>query len=92
MVGESKANVEGVYDLNGLPEGPLRLEIESPGFRRGVITGVTASTDKTNVRDAQLEVGNVTETVEVRAQPSGLQTESAETGSRTLGSGRRAWT
>ena len=94
IVGESRANTEGIYDLNSLPEGPLRLEIESPGFRRGVITGVTASTGKTNVRDAQLEVGSVNQTVEVSAPVAapGVQTESAEASSRTLGSGRRLGT
>jgi hypothetical protein len=92
IVGEATTNLDGVYDLQGLPEGSFRLQIESPGFRRSVISDVVASAAKTTLRDVRLDVGNTSETVEVTAAVPGIQTESSDVSSRASGTGRRLGT
>jgi hypothetical protein len=91
MVGETTTNSQGSYDLAGLPEGMLRLEFESAGFNRAVIQGVVALSVRPRVQNAQLSVGGVTSTVEVRAAAPGVETSSAQISwsSNTLGSGRQ---
>jgi hypothetical protein len=72
-----------------LPEGPLRLEINSLGFRNTTISGVNFSASKPVQQNATLQVGSSTESVTVTAEAPTLQTESAELSNRarSLGSG-----
>ncbi|HTT60372.1 MAG TPA: carboxypeptidase regulatory-like domain-containing protein [Bryobacteraceae bacterium] len=70
-VGEAISNSGGVYDMRGLPDGTLRLEINAQGFTKAVINGVTASTS--GRRDVQLQVGSTTEAVEVSASSPGVR-------------------
>jgi hypothetical protein len=89
VVGEATANEQGVYDLQGLPDGSVRLEIEMPGFKRAVINDVVASSAKASVRDARLEVGAVTESVMVAESVPNLNTSTSQTSGRNAGSGSR---
>ena len=90
VVGEATADARGTYQLSSVPEGSLRLEVESPGFNRGVITGVIASAGRANQQDVKLQLGNVAQAVEVTASasPLGTSTSSVAMTSRTAGSGR----
>jgi len=60
----------GSYTLQSLPVGPYRLEAGLPGFRTFVQTGIVLQVDANPVINPVLEVGQVTETVEVRADAS----------------------
>ena len=89
-VGSGETDAVGAYELGGLPEGTVRIEVDAPGFKRSVVHGVMASSVAPGRHDARLQVGNVTETVTVNANAALLQTSasSVKGSSRSLGSGR----
>jgi hypothetical protein len=88
LVGQTQTNANGEYGFEALPEGPLRLEISSSGFRNTTVTGVNFSASKPVQQNAMLQVGASAETVTVNAEASTLQTESAALGrSARLGTG-----
>lgn len=71
-------NEDGSYVMPYLPPGSYRLEVEKSGFKKFAQTNIPLATgDKLRVNVA-LEVGQLTETVEVSTTASLLQTESAE--------------
>jgi hypothetical protein len=67
----------GEYNVPNLGPGTYRIEIAAPGFRRFVQDGVTLTAGATLRADAQLQVGQVSETVEVQAEATQMQTEDA---------------
>ncbi len=89
VVGEATTNEKGVYELQGLPDGLVRLEFEMAGFKRGLINDVVASSAQPSVRDMRLDVGAVTESVMVSGQTSNLETSNAQVSGRNAGSGSR---
>ena len=68
----------GEYNVSSLQPGPYRVEIVAPGFKRYVQAGIQAAAGSSVRLDAKLEIGQVTESVEVRAQTVQLQTENAK--------------
>src|SRR5579885_3922558 len=68
----------GEYSAPNLSPGVYRIEITAPGFRRFVQDGVTLTAGATVRVDAQLQIGQVNETVEVLAQAPQMQTENAK--------------
>jgi len=58
-------NQEGVYLFTAIPPGTYKLEFEAPGFKTASASGLVALVDTPTVRDVQLEVGAVSETVEI---------------------------
>ena len=90
LAGETRANASGVYEFQSLPEGPVLLQFESPGFQRTLVSGVFAPAGRTTRQDASLQVGAVSETVTVNAAAQMSQTETAQissTRSRSAGTG-----
>lgn len=69
----------GEYNAANLSPGKYRIEITASGFKRFVEQGVTLTAGGTVRLDAQLEVGQVIDTVEVQAQAVQMQTENAKT-------------
>ncbi len=67
----------GEYSAPNLSIGDYRIEVAAPGFRRFVQDGVTLTAGGTVRVDAQLTVGQLSETVEVQAQAPQMQTEDA---------------
>src|SRR2546422_5943875 len=57
----------GSYVLSNLPLGPYRLEAALPGFRSYVQTGIVLQVDASPTVNPVLEVGQVTDQVEVQA-------------------------
>jgi hypothetical protein len=55
LVGETQADNGGTYDLENLPEGTHRLEVEAPGFNRNTVNGVAVSVAQTSQRDVRLQ-------------------------------------
>ena len=74
----SVTNSAGQYRIPNLPIGAYRVTFESQGFKSLNREGIQLSVAQVVAVDAQLQVGNVAETVEVTAQASLLNTETPE--------------
>ena len=70
----------GSYVLPNLPIGPYRLEAALPGFRTYTQTGIVLQVDANPTINPVLEVGQVSEQVEVQADAALVETRSAGIG------------
>ena len=70
------SNETGAYSVPSLPVGPYRLEAGLPGFRSYVQTGIVLTVGANPVINVALEVGQVSETVEVLANAALVETRS----------------
>src|SRR5439155_7644598 len=73
-------NETGSYVLANLPLGPYRLEAALPGFRTHVQTGIVLQVNSNPVINPVLEVGQVSEQVEVQANATLVETRNAGVG------------
>src|SRR5499433_3185604 len=73
-------NETGAYVLSNLPLGPYKLEASLPGFRTFVQTGIVLQVNASPVVNPVLEVGQVSEQVEVQANAAQVETRSASVG------------
>jgi hypothetical protein len=73
-------NETGAYVLTNLPVGPYRLEIELPGFRSYVQNGIVLQVNTNPVINATLEVGQLTDEVNVQANVAMVETHSTGIG------------
>jgi hypothetical protein len=69
------ANAAGRYSLVNLPPGDYRLEVTAPGFERYRQTGITLTVGSNPEVNVRMTVGAVTETVEVSAAASQVETK-----------------
>src|SRR6185503_7939528 len=60
-----QTNQDGAYVFNAIPPGTYRLEVSATGFKTASASGLVALVDTPTVRDVQLEIGAVSETVDV---------------------------
>src|SRR6266581_1000109 len=74
------ANETGYYVLPNLPLGPYRLEAGLPGFRTFVQTGIVLQVNSNPTINILLQVGQVSEQVEVQANASLVETRSVSVG------------
>jgi len=74
------SDVNGEYVIAGLPPGNYRIVVQKQGFHRIDDRGVTLEVDQTARLDFRLQLGAVSEVVEVRATVPTLNTESAGKG------------
>ena len=72
---ETVTNAEGLYNLLNLPQGTYRLSVGLQGFKEFVRQGVPVSVNQITRVDAKLEVGQLSETIEVTSRSSLLQTD-----------------
>src|SRR3954470_22328833 len=70
----------GTYAFFNLPIGVYNVSVESKGFRRADVTGVKVEVNQQAKVDVALQVGEVTQSVEVAANASLVQTESTDVG------------
>ena len=75
------SNETGSYVLSNLTPGPYRLEASLPGFRTYVQMGIVLQVDASPVINVSLEVGQVTEQVEVQANAALVDTRNSTLGS-----------
>lgn len=68
----------GDYNAPNLVPGNYRIEVSAPGFKKSIRDGVVLTAASTVRVDTRLEVGQVTETVEVQADIAQVQTENAK--------------
>ena len=73
-------NETGSYVLANLPVGPYRLEATLPGFRTFAQTGIVLQVNTSPVVNPVLEVGQVTEQVEVEANAALVETRTSSVG------------
>src|SRR5438876_402207 len=73
-------NETGGYVLPNLPIGPYRLEAALSGFRTFAQTGIVLQVNTSPVVNPVLEVGQVSETVEVQANAAMVETRSSGVG------------
>jgi len=74
----TKTNDAGAYNILRIPVGNYRLEISAQGFQKIAYPPFTLVLNQTARLDAQMHVGQVSETVEVKGEAPLLQTESTE--------------
>jgi outer membrane receptor protein involved in Fe transport len=70
-------NEDGNFTQRGLIAGTYQVRIESSGFKAAVIT-VTVSVDQISRADLKMEVGEVSQVVEISAEAPLLKTERAD--------------
>ena len=80
FVYNGETNTEGGYYVPNLNPGTYRLTIQAQGFKRYVREGVILRTSEQPRIDVQLEVGSVTESINVTASAPLLETETTSTG------------
>src|SRR5262247_4029409 len=73
-------NETGSYILPNLALGPYRFEATLPGFRTFIQTGIVLLVNSNPVLNPVLEVGQVTEQVEVQANAALVETRSTSVG------------
>src|SRR5438132_9517033 len=74
------SNETGSYVLPSLQVGPYRLSAALPGFRMFVQTGITLEVNANPVINVTLEVGQLTQTVEVQANTALVETRQVGVG------------
>jgi hypothetical protein len=72
------SNESGNYQKNQLIPGLYTLEVEAPGFRKTVSKDVTVNVDQGSRVDIALQLGEVTQEVEVTAAAPLLQSDRAD--------------
>jgi hypothetical protein len=80
LVSTTKTNAAGLYNLLFLPIGDYRVTAEAQGFKTATAGPIKLEVDQTSRLDFQMQLGDVSQSVDVGAAGSILQTESAQTG------------
>ena len=70
-------NETGAYVFPNLPIGPYKLEASLPGFRTFVQTGIVLQVNSSPTINVTLEVGQVTEQVQVEANAALVETRNS---------------
>jgi hypothetical protein len=73
-------NVSGEYALPNLPVGTYDVTVEAAGFKTAVASGIKLNVQQTARVDVQLELGPVSEQVQVTSAAPLLQTVSSQVG------------
>ncbi len=80
LVRKTSTNESGYYVVSSLPPGFYTLAVEATGFKRFVKTQNKLDPNLPRTIDALLEIGELTETVEVVAEVAQVQSETATVG------------
>ncbi|MGA2114481.1 MAG: TonB-dependent receptor [Bryobacteraceae bacterium] len=79
------SNPDGVYRVPALIPGTYRLTFEAAGFKRLVQSGITLQVGDVLPVNVRLELGQLSESVQVSALSTLLETETSSTGTVTEG-------
>jgi hypothetical protein len=77
---ETRSNSSGFYTFVNVQPGAYVLSVESPGFKTSRLSEFTVGVNQTVTRDVALSLGQVSESVDVTAEPGMVQQSSAELG------------
>ena len=72
---DAASDSDGRYTLPNLPVGPYRLEVSMSGFKNFVQSGIVLQVGNSPTIDVKLQIGSVSENVEVVAGAAMVQTE-----------------
>jgi hypothetical protein len=75
---ETTTNESGNYSVTHLIPDTYKIRVEAPGFKTSDIPSVAVSADSSANVDVQLQVGAVTQTIEVTGEIPQLQTDRAD--------------
>src|SRR5664280_756995 len=75
---EATTNSSGVYVLPVLRPGTYTLSVEAAGFSKSIVTGIELAVSANVSQDVTLDLGKLTETVEVTANVVNVQTSDAQ--------------
>ena len=74
-------NQDGAYVFNAVPPGTYSIEVQAAGFKTALASGLAVLSDTPAVRDVQLELGAVSERVDVTsAAEAAINTSDASLG------------
>ena len=76
----AESGKDGSYVLTQLPPGDYTLNVEAPGFRKLVQSGITLQINQQARVDLSLQLGQLADTVEITGQPPLLEAESSSLG------------
>jgi len=79
-VSNTTTNPTGLYAMPGLPVGAYEVTAEAKGFKKSVRTGIGLRVDDRAQVDFQLEIGAVSESIEVVGQASLVEASNATVG------------
>src|SRR5260370_19217945 len=71
---------DGVYSFSQVAPGSYRVEVEVQGFKKGVRSAVVVDVQQTTLVDIRMDVGAVTEVVEVTGATPQLQVNTSSLG------------
>jgi len=74
------SNPDGRYTLSNVPVGTYDVKVENAGFQTATQSNLVLQLNQVAKLDVQLQVGNLTQTVEVTSEAPLLQTESTQVG------------
>ncbi|MBI3684736.1 MAG: TonB-dependent receptor [Acidobacteria bacterium] len=74
------SNEAGIYVLNALPRGAYEISVSARGFAKAARPGVILNVQSRIAIDFSLKVGDVTETIEVRAETPVLESQTSSVG------------
>src|SRR4249919_2326767 len=80
IIRSTVTNETGSYVLPNLALGPYRLEAALPGFRTYAQSGIVLQVNSNPVINVVMDVGQVTETVDVQANAAQVETRSVGVG------------
>lgn len=75
-------NAEGLYTVPALTVGTYKLKVEKSGFKSAEVSGLIITVGSTIGRDVSMEVGQVSETVQITSDAAQIQTENAKISSQ----------
>src|SRR3989440_9750800 len=77
---QTESNGDGLYTLTAVPPGVYNLKVEHPGFKAANTTNIELQVQQTVRLDLTLQLGQVSESIEVSANAALLQSENATVG------------
>jgi len=81
VVTKTTSNAEGIYHIVALPPGEYELTVGKPGFRPSRTSNIPLSVNLTATINVVLEIGAVTEAVQVQATAVQLEAQTSGLGS-----------
>lgn len=79
-----KTNNAGVYNASSLNPGTYSVTVQAPGFKSGMVKGITLEVSANPKEDVKLETGATSETVQVSSESALLETQQSTLG-QTVG-------
>lgn len=76
LVRSAVTETDGSYVLSNLPIGPYRLDAAADGFRTYIQTGIVLQVNTNPVMNVTLQVGSLSQEVEVRADATMVESQS----------------